>query len=236
VAVNEARRQLRRAARDQEILLAAGRPAVLAPPPGGEEWLLVKELPVRQRAAVVLRHVAGLTESEIGAALGVTRSTVSSSLASAYRSLAGKLAEDDPRSRDQVPDTPECNLAVARTCAADGCEVEPLAGGDPLFARYSDAVRGAVKVRPGDLVAVDPAGPTIVWRWWTGRVESVDGPSLVVSRNVTQPGPDDPRRALMEVALPDDLVGGVDVGETVWFGVEDDRKVVVAVAGPELRL
>jgi RNA polymerase sigma-70 factor (ECF subfamily) len=246
VAVNEARRQLPRATREEALLAALG-PRPPAPPPGGETWLLVGDLPVRQRAAVVLRHVAGLTEADVGAAMGVTRSTVSSSLAAAYRTLATKLDADDdavavpvagetagnraPRRRPDVP-APR-TLAVARACHPNGCDVEPLDGGDPFRAAYSDAMLDVIKVRPGDLVAIDPVGPTVVWRWWSGTVEAVaaGGTSLTVSRNVTQRLPDDARRSTMEVGVPAELVGGLEVGEIVWFGHESDAKVVVAVQG-----
>jgi len=246
VAVNEARRQLRRATREATILAAAGPPAAMTPPAGGEAWLLVDELPVRQRATVVLRHVAGLTEAEVATALGVTRSTVSSSLAAAYRNLARTLAEDDPRSETMpeptTTDTPvemPLRLAVARVCGPDGCDVEPLppAGPGPFAATYGDAVRDTIKVRPGDLVAVTSgAAPAeIMWRWWNGQVEAVsDGAaSATVSRNVTQDRADAARRASMEVAVPDELIGRIEPGDTVWFGEEDGRKVIVAVAGPE---
>jgi RNA polymerase sigma-70 factor (ECF subfamily) len=253
VAVNEARRQLRRATREQAVLAAAPGPGS-TPPPGGEAWLLVHDLPVRQRATVVLRHVAGLTEAEVGAALGVTRSTVSSSLAAAYRTLAKKLAEDEQRSTtmpdienprgplhptDRAPDEDwPLRLMVARRCGPDGCDADDLLGTAGRTAvAYGDAVRATVKVRPGDLVAVadGPAGPEIVWRWWGGTVEAVDGGSgtVSVSRNVTQTVPTDSRRVAVDVAVPGDLRGGIDVGELVWFGEEDGRKVVVAVAGPE---
>jgi RNA polymerase sigma-70 factor (ECF subfamily) len=238
VAVNEARRQLRRATREDAVLALAPPPAP-APPASDEAWLLVETLPVRQRAAVVLRHVAGLTETEIGAALGVTRSTISSSLAAAYRSLAAKLADDEPRNPMPERERP-LTLAVATACGPEGCEVERLdADGASIVAGYSDAVRDTIKVRPGDLVALD--GTTIVWRWWSGQVESVaaDGTRLQVSRNVTRSTPDGPRRATIEVAVPDDLHDGIEAGETVWFGsdVSDgpgpSSKVVVAVAGRE---
>ena len=253
VAVNEARRQLRRATREQAVLAAAGPGPVATPPPGGEAWLLVHELPVRQRATVVLRHVAGLTEAEVGAALGVTRSTVSSSLAAAYRTLATKLAEDEPRSTSvpeiDEPTGPErptertsgedwpLRLMVARRCGPDGCDLHDVRDeGEPVAATYGDAVLDVVKVRPGDLVAVadGPAGPEIVWRWWGGTVEAVGAGSgtVTVSRNVTR-APTGPGRATMEVAVPDELRGRIDAGERVWFGEEGGRKVVVAVAGPE---
>lgn len=230
VAVNEARRQLRRATRE-ESRLAAEPPPRATPPPGGEAWLLVEGLPLRQRAAVVLRHVAGLTETQIGEALGVTRSTISSSLADAYRSLAAQLT--DPGDPPVTDERLELLLAVALSCGPDGCEVEPLPGGGATSVGYSDQVRNRIKVRPGDLVAVHAGGGRIVWRWWAGTVEATGASTITVSRNITQRTPEDPRRASFPVELPDELAAGVDVGDTVWFGTEDGTHVVVAVAGAE---
>jgi RNA polymerase sigma-70 factor (ECF subfamily) len=232
VAVNEARRQLRRAVREETLLDDERRTRpVVAPPPGGEAWLLVDRLPVRQRATVVLRHVAGLTEAEVGVALGVTRSTVSSSLAAAYRSLARQLESGyETGSPARVSREPDLQVAVVRTCGPQGCEVSMAAGdaSGPSFVPYSAAVLGTVKVRPGDLVAVSisaaqPRGAEIVWRWWGGRVERIapDGRSATVSRNVTQTSPDDARRAEMDVALPDELADDVGIGEHVWFGTDE---------------
>ncbi|HVF31427.1 MAG TPA: sigma factor-like helix-turn-helix DNA-binding protein [Acidimicrobiales bacterium] len=221
-------------------LLAAQPPPRPAPPPGGEAWLLVETLPVRQRAAVVLRHAGGLTETQIGDALGVTRSTISSSLADAYRRLAVELAaadsDTDADAAGPMTAAPmELALAVVRSCGPDGCDLEPLAKAPTSRAGYSEAVRDRIRIRRGDLVAVGPSasGPTIVWRWWSGTVEAMETDrTITVSREVTR-GPDGAPRAAFPVALPPDLVGGVDVGETVWFGTEEDHKVVVAVAGPE---
>jgi RNA polymerase sigma-70 factor (ECF subfamily) len=238
VAVNEARRQVRRATREQALLAAAPRPAQ-SPPPGGEAWLLVHDLPARQRATVVLRHVAGLTEAEIGAAMGVTRSTVSSSLAAAYRNLAARLAEERPKENPMPsPENWPLRLAVARTCDERGCEVDLLGRPDrPMFASYGAAVHETIYIRPGDLVALAEGGdgPEIVWRWWHGRVEEAVGASdtITVSRNVKRTTASDPRRASMPAAVPDELRGRIEVGETVWFGREEGRTTVVAVVGPE---
>jgi RNA polymerase sigma-70 factor (ECF subfamily) len=224
VAVNAARAQLRRELREGERLAFATGPLV-APPPGGEAWLLVATLPVRQRTAVVLRHVGGMTEAEVAAAMGVTRSTVSSTLASAYKTLAGQLGE---------PSTPKdatrmnLSLALAVACDDDGCDVERLDGA-PARATWSDAVRNTIKVRPGDLVAVD--GTTVVWRWWGGTVLGVDGTTATVRRNATQRAPGDPRTTTIDVDVPDDL--DVTAGDRVWFGPDGDRTVVVAVGSPE---
>lgn len=69
-------------------------------PPAGEAWDAVRRLPQRQRTAVVLRYVADLPEAEIAAAMGIARSTVSSTLTHAHRALA--IALSDP----PVPEMP----------------------------------------------------------------------------------------------------------------------------------
>jgi RNA polymerase sigma-70 factor (ECF subfamily) len=226
VAVNAARAQLRREVREGERLALATGPLV-APPPGGEAWLLVATLPVRQRTAVVLRHVGGMTEAEVADAMGVTRSTVSSTLASAYKALAEQLGERPPsRTKDVIRMDLSLGLAVA--CDDDGCDVEPLDGGARRCS-WSDAVRNTIKVRPGDLVALD--GDVVVWRWWGGSVVAVDGTTASVRRNVTQREAGDPRAAMVDVHVPDDL--DVAAGDRVWFGPDGDRNVVVAAGSPE---
>lgn len=234
VAVNAARRQMWRASVEANKVDLAGRTTPTSvPPPAGETWLLVADLPIRQRTAVVLRHVARFTETEVAAAMGVTRSTVSSTLASAHRALGQLLAE--PSTPEENLTVTQLQLAVARSCGPETCEAEEVATATTTTARYSDAVRGAIKVRPGDLVLLDPSTtpPTLVWRWWGGTVESVDGGRAVVSRNVTQRDATDPRRADMSIDLPSELAGTVAAGDNLWFGDEDGRKVAVAVASPE---
>lgn len=232
VAVNEARRQLRQAARDRDLGPFVSAPAAM-PPPGGESWLVVDALPARQRMAVVLRHVGGFTEAEIAIRMGVRRSTVSSTLASAYQRLARSLGEP-PTEETPVPMT--LALAVAVRCDADGCEVDPVAPGARTRATYSDAVRDTVKVRPGDLVALD--GRVVVWRWWHGTVVSVDvaAGSATVRRNATQRSESDPRTVDLPVVVPPDLVAVLGAGDVVYFGPEGGAKVVVATAAHEVLL
>lgn len=92
VALNVLRRRTRRQAIERRLLVHR-RPVLEVPPPAGEAWQVVAELPRRQRTAVVLRYVADLTEPEIARAMGVTRGTVSSALVAARRSLAAALGE-----------------------------------------------------------------------------------------------------------------------------------------------
>lgn len=94
VALHVLLRHHRRGGRERALLAQVDRSRAL-PPQLMEVWVVVASLPVRQRTAVVLRYVAGLTEREIADAMGVTRSTVSSTLGDAHRRLAQDLAEED---------------------------------------------------------------------------------------------------------------------------------------------
>jgi RNA polymerase sigma-70 factor, ECF subfamily len=97
VALNVARRRGRRRVLEAQVFRRSRPQSV--PGPTGELWMLVASLPVRQREAVLLRHVAQLTEQEIADAMGVKRGTVSSTLRSAYQRLG--IAIDDSKPREQ---------------------------------------------------------------------------------------------------------------------------------------
>lgn len=93
VALNVARRRLRRRALERRLLRRLDVAAVV-PGPSGEVWLLVADLGVRQREAVLLRHVAGLTEPEVAEAMGVSRGTVNSTLRAAHGRLRAAVSAD----------------------------------------------------------------------------------------------------------------------------------------------
>ena len=93
VALNLLRRRLRRERIEARLL--GHMKAEPLPAPAGEAWDIVKTLPQRQRVAVVLRFLAGLTEEEIADAMGVRRSTVSNALAAARRNLVSLLDDAD---------------------------------------------------------------------------------------------------------------------------------------------
>jgi len=97
--LNVARRRLRR--RNFERRAATG--PVSVDGPTGELWMVVATLPPRQREAVVLRHVGQMTEAEIGAAMGIRRGTVSSTLRDAYRKLAPSLADAPIETKGTTP-------------------------------------------------------------------------------------------------------------------------------------
>lgn len=89
VALNEGRRHLARRESEAAALRKAPRP--LRTPPAldalAEFTGLLDGLPNRMRQVVALRHVADLSEATIGEVLGISRSTVSSTLRDAYLRL-----------------------------------------------------------------------------------------------------------------------------------------------------
>jgi RNA polymerase sigma-70 factor (ECF subfamily) len=94
VAANVVRRRHRRAALEQKLLLR-DRPARAAPPAlDPTVWAAVAALPDRQREAVALRYLLGLTQAEVAAAMGVAPGTASATLAAARRALVPLLGPD----------------------------------------------------------------------------------------------------------------------------------------------
>ncbi len=94
VALNHARRTARRRAFEHRLLIRRAKD-VPVPAPAGEVWQIVSGLPPRQREVVVLRHIGDLPEAEIAQVLGISRSTVSSTLSDAHARL-GSLLDDEP--------------------------------------------------------------------------------------------------------------------------------------------
>ena len=96
VGANVSHRKSVRRRRLERRLWARNQPAAAAAPElGVEVWEAVKALPGRQRQAVALRYVLGLTEAGTAAAMGVAVGTASATLAAARARLAIRLGEDD---------------------------------------------------------------------------------------------------------------------------------------------
>jgi RNA polymerase sigma-70 factor (ECF subfamily) len=97
VALNALRRSARRASRERQLLVhqfVENDHWTNVPRNATDAWDAVRDLPMRQRTAVVLRYVADLTEADIARAMGISRSTVSSTLIDARARLGRLLAED----------------------------------------------------------------------------------------------------------------------------------------------
>jgi RNA polymerase sigma-70 factor (ECF subfamily) len=93
VAINVTKRRARR--RELEArLLRRHRPLDFAQAPAGETWALVRSLPKRQREVIALRFIGDLTETATADALGISRSTVSSTTADALAALRA-LSNDE---------------------------------------------------------------------------------------------------------------------------------------------
>jgi RNA polymerase sigma factor (sigma-70 family) len=96
VALNVARRSTRRSATERRLLARAPK-APDVPAPAGELWAVVAILARRQREVVVLRYIADFPEADIADVLGISRSTVSSTLADAHRRLGSLLDEGEEK-------------------------------------------------------------------------------------------------------------------------------------------
>ena len=92
VALNVVRRRMRRATFEQRSVEP---PAEVAHAVDREVWTVVRQLPERQRVAVVLRYLLDLPEQEVAAAMGISRGTVASALAAARRRLAAWLTDEE---------------------------------------------------------------------------------------------------------------------------------------------
>jgi hypothetical protein len=113
----------------------------------------------------------------------------------------------------------QLELAIATVCEPSRCRTIAIDGSGPIDTVYGAKVLNRIKVRPGDLVAVDLAQspPAVVWRWWHGTVRTVDGESVAVERAVTIRAPGDTETTVLHAALPNALRGQVAAGDTVFF-------------------
>jgi RNA polymerase sigma-70 factor (ECF subfamily) len=95
VAVNVARRAMRRAQHEARLAAShASEPYMTPPLPNPHLWAAVAALSDRQRTAVVLRYVADLTEPEIAKVMHIPRGTVAATLSRARTTLGMALERD----------------------------------------------------------------------------------------------------------------------------------------------
>ena len=90
VGLNVVRRRMRRASLERRLLRRPEptMPVELDP----EVWQAVKELSSRQREAIALRYLVGMSEAEVADALGVAIGTASATLSTARSRLASLLS------------------------------------------------------------------------------------------------------------------------------------------------
>jgi hypothetical protein len=99
-------------------------------------------------------------------------------------------------------------LATVISCDPSGCRVMLVSGGPVIETRYSAMVQDRVKIRPGQLVALDmePAIPEVAWRWYPARVVK-PGESMVIVQ--------ERERQLSAARIPG-LETSYDVGDEIW--------------------
>jgi RNA polymerase sigma-70 factor, ECF subfamily len=107
VALNELRRGHRRRMLEHRTMRRLGArddrpPDTLAV----EVWEAVRSLPPREREAIALRYLGGLTEAQVGESMGIASGTVARLLHDARRRLAVAIAAE-PRTSDQLEMEPE---------------------------------------------------------------------------------------------------------------------------------
>lgn len=95
-ALNVVRRRQRRQVIEERLLRRHGQRHVSEPSvPDPQVWDAVRRLPDRQREAVALRYVGGLSELEVAAAMGIAEGTASATLNAARRRLAQTLGQEE---------------------------------------------------------------------------------------------------------------------------------------------
>jgi RNA polymerase sigma factor (sigma-70 family) len=95
VGINVLRRRHRRRILEERLLRRQRSEPVAPPQVVPEVWDALASLPLRQRHAVALRYLLGMTQAEVAEAMGVASGTASATLHAARRSLAGRLGIDD---------------------------------------------------------------------------------------------------------------------------------------------
>jgi|ERR1700722_11847529 len=95
VALNVARRRLRRRSLERLLLARSRPPADVPPETGFDLWDLVRMLSPRERMAIVLRYVADLPESEVAKAMGISAGGVAKTLHTARMHIASMITDSN---------------------------------------------------------------------------------------------------------------------------------------------
>jgi RNA polymerase sigma-70 factor, ECF subfamily len=95
VAINVVRRNQRRRVLEERLLRRQRQEPAPSPQVAPEVWEALAALPLRQRQAVALRYLLGMTQADVAAAMGVAPGTAAATLHAARRSLASRLQIDD---------------------------------------------------------------------------------------------------------------------------------------------
>lgn len=102
----------------------------------------------------------------------------------------------------------QLELATVISCDHHGCHVTPVAAGQTYKTRYSAFVQDRIKIRPGQLVAVnlDPAMPEVVWRWYPAYIIETGEQRIVVKE----------RERYLNVVQAHEMEFAAEVGDLIW--------------------
>jgi RNA polymerase sigma-70 factor (ECF subfamily) len=95
VGINVLRRRHRRRILEERLLRRQRLEPAPPPQVDPEVWDALMSLPLRQRQAVALRYLLGMTQAEVAEAMGVVPGTAAATLHAARKHLAGRLGTDD---------------------------------------------------------------------------------------------------------------------------------------------
>ena len=193
------------------------------------------ELPDRQREALLLREVRGLSYGEVAAQLDVTEHAVESLLQRARRRLASRLGDARRTLAGAALAADSVRAALGRLLAPGAAEVATGAGAAAGVAKVAatGAVAVAVGVSAGDRGRVAP--PTPEQRLVTSSTQHRTVPSLRAPAAATRRPPPDEKRlheggdrsgsssgSLLEDRSGSSGPGGGDSGQTEVSPAEDN--------------
>ena len=101
-------------------------------------------------------------------------------------------------------------LAIVESCTPVGSRVRVVSSDQVIETRYSAPVlENRIRIRPGQLVAVDTSKktPETVWRWVRTRVHQVEGGRALAGAD---------EASVCSVALIEELAGELAAGDDVW--------------------
>ena len=110
-------------------------------------------------------------------------------------------------------------LGIVENCQPDGCSVRFLGEETTRKVVFSALVKDRIRIRPGQLVAVDlEAKPAeIVWRWYRKTVQEVHGEDILFGTLSEE--------RILANSVPE-LQGRLRAGDEVWAAGVPDGFVV----------
>jgi len=126
----------------------------------------------------------------------------------------------------------ELVLGIVWSCDGGGCAVRLASPERTIRAAYGPRVVDVIRVRPGQLVALDVSvdPPEVSWRWMVGEIVSI-GEGRAALRRADVPESQGAGTSV-EASVPES-VRALSAGDRVFFSSFEDAREVAALATPE---